>query len=345
MGKWDDIIRRLGSPAEKPLTMWPPSDEELFRLADAVKVRKPPQDMSRFDDIIQRRGLSPAGTIDEIRRLAKDIPPDSIGPGGLGQLEWDRPLRMLRRSPGYAPVYVADPVHAVASQYPEQLRGQAIDVAKRFQLPIGGGGMMFQRAIMDRGPAIVVAYPRRQELEGGWSGMATMGSSSSHPGLAEVAAGRGVSSEEFDRTLVHELRHTLEGDGQSARYVHPGWKDVSVPTKLYDEASDSIYGLPKATQRYLSLVQEEAARFADARARYANESGRLIDNADEADEVARAALAGERGLGDGFLPSERAFYRRARKDSPEIRKHQNAILQGLLSILPAAAVPQYEGDR
>lgn len=348
MGRLDalgDAVRSLVKSAERPLPAWPPTDEELAALATAMEARKPKQTMDRFAGVLAARGGRSAGEWGDVRRSLAGLPPSAQGPGGLSAADWVRVLREMPDAPDYTAAYVADPVRAVASQYPEHLREQAIDVARRFQTPIGGGAsVLFQRALGDKDPrAVIMAYPRRSAVGSGYSGMAVLGATPNTPGLAEVAAGRGISERNFDGILLHELRHTLEGDGMNAKWRHPAWGEWTMPKRIYDESADAFYKYGPGNKEYLSRLQEEAARFADARARYAQESGRLIDNADEADEVARAALAGERGLGDGFNDAERAFYRAARVASPALRAHQNKLLQGLLSV-PAVIGASLDAD-
>lgn len=334
LDKFGDAVRRLVKTEDGPLDLLEATDEQLARWIAAAEAPKPKQTMDRLAGVLENRGLQGVGAWGDITKGLRGMPPDAIGPGGLTTRDWVKVVGELRNAPDYAPAYVTNPVAAVASQYPEHLRSQAIDAASRFQIPIGkSASILFQRALLDDGlKSVVLAYPRRQSVGQGYSGMASLGATPRTPGLAEVAAGRDISAKKFDSILLHELRHTLEGDGIMAKWRHPAWEDWTMPRRLYDEQADAYYRYGPQNKEYLSGLQEEVARFADARARYANESGRLIDNADEADEVARAALANERGLGAGFNSSERAFYRAAREASPEIRAHQNRLLQGLLSV-------------
>lgn len=347
MGRFDqlgDAVRSLVKSAGGPLSLWPPTDEQLMAMVHAMEARKPKQTMDRFAGVLAARGVRSAGEWGDVRKSLAGMPSSATGPGGLSAGDWVDVLRDMPDAPDYTATYVTDPVRSVASQYPEHLREQAMDVARRFQVPIGNGAsVLFQRALADKDlRAVIMAYPRRSAVGKGYSGMAVRGATPRAPGLAEVAAGRGISERNFDGILLHELRHTLEGDGIDAKWRHPAWGEWTMPRRMYDESADAFYRYGPGNKEYLSRLQEEAARFADARARYAQESGRLIETADEADEVARAALAGERGLGDGFNDAERAFYRAARETSPALRAHQNKLLQGLLSV-PAVIGASLDG--
>jgi len=189
--------------------------------------------------------------------------------------------------------------------------------------------MRFQMALGSADPrAIVLAYPGRKNVDRTATGLAHSGVSGDSPGIVEVAAGRQNSPEFFDRVLLHELRHTLEGGGLGASYDLGGYNNWMAPPSL----------IGTQQKRYLSRTGEEVARFGDARARYAQHSGRLIADADEAEHAAEMILANQHGLGAGFYAPERDFYQAARAADPNIRAHQNRLLQGLLAVPAAIAI-------
>lgn len=326
----DDLIKRLG----KPSPAWPPTDLELEQMLAAAEARRPKQTMDRMADVISRRGLEHVGNIKDLEASAIGAASSAPGPGGLESGKWAKLLAGFPDSPDSTPVYVANPIEAVASQYPPELRAQAIDTARRFQMPMrSGGSILFQHALKDPAQkAVILAYPRRQTVDGA-AGLAHFGARGDAPGLVEIAAGRNISPEFFDRVLLHELRHTLEGGGLGARYSVGGYQDWRAP--------QSVVSARK--KEYLSGTGEEVARFGDGRARYAQRTGRLIADNEEAEHAADMILSNRLGLGEGFYAPERAFYRAAREADPNIRAHQNKLLQGLLSVPAAvAALPDDE---
>jgi hypothetical protein len=286
--------------------------------------------MERFAGVLDQRGLEHAGTMKDLE--ASMIGRSSPGPGGIEPDRWLKMLQGFPKSPDSTPVYVVNPVDAVASQYPAALRAEAVDAAREYRMPLrkgsGYGGLQLQVALDNPDPkAVVLAYPRRRIVEPGAVGLAHFGARTGAPGLVEVAAGRGVSPERFDRVLLHELRHTLEGDRMFNRYSAGGYQDVPMPRSFVDPRK----------KEYLSRTGEEAARFGDARARYAQRMGRLISSDDEAEAAAEMILSNQHGLGEGFYDNERNFYRVAREADANVREHQNRLLQRLLSIAPLAA--------
>jgi hypothetical protein len=294
--------------------------------------------MDRLSRVLEERGLEPAGTLKDVEASLIGRPSQEPGPGGVTTQDWIRAVSGFPDAPNSTPVYVVDPIQAVASQYPAALRDEAIDIAKRFQIPVVpsktqpgllDGSLRFQMALGESDPrAIVLAYPNRRNVDRSASGVAHAGVAGRRPGLVEVAAGRQNSPEFFDRVLLHELRHTLEGGGLGAPYDLGGYKAWRTPRALVGPREKS----------YLSRTGEEVARFGDARARYAQHSGRLIADADEAEHAAEMILSNQHGLGAGFYAPERAFYQAAREADPNIRAHQNRLLQGLLSVpAPIAA--------
>lgn len=322
LDRFGDAVRRLVKMEDGPLDVWEPTEDQLARWIAAAEAPKQKQTIDRFSSVLEKRGLEHLGTIKDVEASMIGMPSHSAGPGGLEPDFWVRMLRGFPKSPDSTPLYVTNPVEAVASQYPPELRQQAIDTAKQFQMPVGSGGSTrFQWALaLDDPKAVVLAYPRRRVVGPGAAGLAHFGAVRGRPGLVEVAAGRDNSPEFFDRVLLHELRHTLEGDGIHAPYRYGGYQNWTAPRGL------------SAKKDYLSRTGEEAARFGDARARYAHHSGKLISDPDEAERAAEMILANEFGLGGGFYAPERAFYKAARDADPAIRAHQNRLLQGLLSV-------------
>lgn len=283
---------------------------------------------------------------DAIRRLASGygLQPSVPKPNDMHDLG-----PRLRRS--HAEWYAGDPVSVVSRQYPESLREQAIEAARGLRVPHPGsqsGKLLvpLQGAIEDQAtlPVLVAAFPGRSELSPNTAGLAIRSASPYDRGLVALAS-KGMSDESAETLLLHEMRHTLEGGNSLGRPSAP-YANTKLPARHYDEATDSFYRMAPADKNYLSRASEEAVRFADARARYAREFGRLIGSGDEAEEAARMALANERGIGEGFHPSERLFYRLAREASPEIRARQNMLLQRLLAIAPiTAAAMAGSGDK
>lgn len=331
MGKLDSLASILGKWSPAPQM----TDEgaELFLHSPSPEDFAPKRTMERFEGVLLQRGLRPEGTVKDIDAVEEGVSP----------FVW---RHATRRSPVKTPVYSVNPVRAVASQYPEELIDAAIEAARRHEIPMYGSGNIrgFQRALGLTEPhALVVAFPGRSSVRAGVGGEAFAGATKGGAGLATVAAGPGRTPADFDRTLLHELRHTLEGDGLGAIYRHPAYGDWSMRRRMHDEPTDTFYSYGSKDKEYLTRLQEEAARFGDARARYAQKTGRLISGEDEADEAARAILAGEGGLGDGFYPHERVFYRHAREESPEIRRHQNNLLQGLLAVPAIVGAAASEG--
>ena len=356
VSKWDeagDAVRRLVKSDDGPLEIWPPTTEELLRLAAAMEAPKPKLTLDRFAGELDQRGMQHIGTIKDIDEATYLAAPEASvpgrqaygqGPGGIDPGYWTRMLRGFQKSPASTPVYVVDPVNAVASQYPAALREEAVDAARRFRMPamqkgLGGyAGLPYQPALGHPDPrAVVFAYPRRRIVEPGAAGLAHFGARYDAPGLVEVAAGRGVSPQQFDRVLLHELRHTLEGDGMRALLPAGVYQDVRLPRSVVSPSK----------KEYLSRAGEEAARFGDARARYAQHTGRLISSDDEAELAADMILSNRHGLGEGFYGSERNFYRAAREADTTVREHQNRLLQRILSITPLATgvASQYEEER
>jgi hypothetical protein len=319
-----DLIRKLVRHADEPLAVWPPTDEQLLRLAAEMDAPKPRATMDRLAGVISRRGLENVGTIKDVEASMIGLPSNEPGPAGVEARHWIRSVSGFPKSPDSTPVYVVDPIKAVASQYPEALREEAIATARKFQMPLrNGGSMLFQMALSNPNPkSIVLAYPGRQSVEPGAAGLAHAGVAGDSPGLVEVAAGRQNSQAFVDRVLLHELRHTLEGGGMGASYSIGGYQDWRAPRSVASARK----------KQYLGSTGEEVARFGDARARYAQHSGRLIADDDEAEYAARLILENQHGLGDGFYAPERVFYRAAREADPNIRAHQNRLLQGLLSV-------------
>lgn len=335
MGRWDELIMRLGrmadsphmSPraasADEPFEFIQLTEEQIRRLmANDPWAKKPKQTMDRFEPVLKKRGIEHLGTIRDVEAAMIGMPSGAEGPGGLEPNFWVKMLRGFPKSPDSTPVYVTNPVQAVASQYPPELRQQAIEAARQFQMPVGESGTtLFQGALaLDDPKAVVLAYPRRRVVEPGAAGLAHFGAVRGRPGLVEVAAGRENSPAFFDRVLLHELRHTLEGDGLNAPYRYGGYQHWTAPRAL----------APK--KDYLGRTGEEVARFGDARARYALHSGKLIDSPDEAERAAELILDNRFDLGGGFYEQERAFYKAAREADPRIRAHQNRLLQSLLSV-------------
>lgn len=329
-----DAVRRLVRSADEPLEVLPLTEEQIQRLiANDPWAKKPKQTMDRFAGVLQKRGMAHVGTIKDIEADMIGRPSHELGPGGITPNTWVSMLRVFEKSPDSTPVYVGDPVAAVASQYPVELRQQAIDTARQFQMPLRkGGAMRFQMALGEPDQkAVLLAYPRRRVVESGATGLAHFGARGNAPGLIEVAAGRAIRPEYFDRVLLHELRHTLEGGGMGAPYSIGGYQDWRMPRE------GAVVG--PAKKSYLSQTGEEVARFGDARARYATHTGRLISDEDEAERAAEMILSNRFGLGEGFYNDERAFYRAAREADSNIRAHQNRLLQRILSLGPAAALP------
>lgn len=303
--------------ADESLELWPLTSEQLDGLARNLDKRPKPT-MDRFAAILGERGLQPVGTVRDIER--------STGPtGGISEDAWDKVLRW-HSAPRTAQLYVVDPVAAVASQYPAALRGEAIAAARAFRMPLRSGGtMQWQQALHTPDPkSVVVAYPGRQRMQSNAAGLAHAGARGELPGWVDVAAGKNVDRTQFDKVLLHELRHTLEGGALGNHYSYGGYQDVRYPK--------SAARLSPSQNEYLGRTAEEVARFADGRARYAQRTGRLIADPDEAERAATMILSNEHGIGSGFYPTERYFYRTARELSPLIREHQNALLQGLLSV-------------
>lgn len=342
-----DAVRRLAKIADEPLEILPLSEEQIQRLmANDPWARKPKQTMDRFAGVLDQRGLERVGTIKDVDEATYLAAPEALvagrpshGPGGIDPKHWTRMLQGFQQSPGSTPVYVVNPVDAVASQYPAALREEAVDIAKGYRLPMrkgsGYSGLPVQVALKNPDPkSVVFAYPRRRIVAPGASGLAHFGARSDAPGLVEVAAGREVSPEFFDSVLLHELRHTLEGPRMVEQYGHGGYQDVPMPRSFVD---------PRRKQ-YLSRTGEEAARFGDARARYAQHTGRLISSDDEAEAAAEMILSNQHGLGEGFYSNERDFYKAAREADANVRDHQNRLLQRILSIgsLGTGVASQYE---
>jgi hypothetical protein len=328
-----DAVRRLVKSADEPLEVWPPTDEQLLRLSAAMDAPKPKLTMERFAGVLDQRGMERAGTIKEIEASMIGRPSHEPGPGGIVPNRWVSMLQGFPKSPDSTPVYVVNPVDAVSSQYPAALREEAVDAARRFRMPMqkglgGYAGLPYQPALGNPDPrAVGFAYPRRRIVEPGAAGLAHFGARYDAPGLVEVAAGRGVSPQQFDRVLLHELRHTLEGEGMRAMLPAGVYQDVRLPRSVVSPRK----------KEYLSRVGEEVARFGDARARYAQHTGRLISSDDEAEAAAEMILSNQHGLGEGFYGSERNFYRAARDADSNVREHQNRLLQRILSIAPIAA--------
>lgn len=323
-----------GSPnADEPFEFIQLTEEQIRKLlANDPWAKKPKQTMDRFEPVLQKRGVENIGTIKDVEASLIGMPPDAAGPGGLEPHFWTRMLRGFPKSPDSTPMYVTNPVEAVASQYPLELRQQAIDNARQFQMSdarINSGvePRLFQSALSLEDPrAVLLAYPRRRVVEPGAAGLAHFGAVRNRPGLAEVAAGRGNSPDFFDRVMLHELRHTLEGDGLNAKYRYGGYQDWKMPKSL---------AIGPAKKDYLSQTGEEVARFGDGRARYAQLTNSLIADEAEAEKAASYILENRFGLGEGFYAPERAFYKAAREADPAIRAHQNRLLQGLLAVPPA----------
>lgn len=337
MGRLDELIRVAGQHA-------PPAATKGFLLdaslpAEIARARTGgDRTMDRFSGAIEQRGLDRVGSIDDI-----DWPNDSLG--GIAPDTWQKIARGYRDAPKNTQVYVVNPVEAVASQYPESLRQDAIATARGFRVPFDGLSKYGRMRGPDGGPyrhylqnsldldnpqTIVFAYPSRQAVRPGAAGDAWIGARPSAAGQVRVAAGGRITPARFDTTLLHELRHSLEGEYTGWQRSVPPYESLSVPR--------SAVSISPQTRNYLSRLQEEAARFADGRARYAHKFGRLISGNDEAEDAARMILSNERGLGEGFYPNERAFYRAAREASPEIRDHQNMLLQRLLAVPIGAGV-------
>lgn len=340
MGKLDqlgDAVRRLVKNAEEPLDLQALSEAEIQRLlAVDPWAKKPKQTMDRFGPVLQKRGVEHLGTIKDVEASLIGLPPGVPGPGGLDSNFWVRMFSGFPKSPNSTPVYVTDPVQAVASQYPIELRQQAIDAARQFQMPTGpDSSRLFQSALALENPqAVILAYPRRRVVEPGAAGLAHFGAVRNRPGMVEVAAGRDNKPEFFDRVLLHELRHTLEGEGMHGRYRYGGYQDWRTPDQLL---------ISPSKKEYLSRTGEEVARFGDARARYALHSGQLISDPDEAEKAAALILDNRFGLGEGFYAPERGFYKAAREADPSIRAHQNRLLQGLLAV-PAVIGASVDAD-
>lgn len=335
MGKLDEIAElaarlagdapppQYARAAEEAIESLPPTDEQVTRLVRNVAQRPRPT-MDRFASILAERGLQPVGTVRDIERAA--------GPtGGISSDNWSNVLRW-HSAPRTAQLYVVDPVAAVASQYPAALRDEAIAAARAFQLPLRSGEtMQLQQALHNPSPrAVVVAYPGRRRMQSNASGLAHAGARGELPGWVEVAAGMDVGRTQFDKVLLHELRHTLEGGAFGKHASYGQYQDVRYPK--------SAVSLHPREREYLGRTAEEAARFADGRARYANDTGRLISDPDEADVAADMILDDFHGIGRGFLPSERHFYKTARELDPLIKQHQNRLLQGLLAVPIAVGI-------
>jgi hypothetical protein len=274
----------------------------------------------------QNTGNSPVW---ESRNAMPKFLPESPGlPRGISADAWDKMLRW-HTAPKTAQLYAVNPVDAVASQYPLALREQAIEAAREFRMPLmpqrPGATTTWQQALHTADPrSIVVAYPGRKRMQSNAAGLAHAGARDQYPGWVDVAAGRGVDGRQFDKVLLHELRHTLEGGGLGNNYSYGQYQDVRYPK--------SAARLSPRQNEYLGRTSEEAARFADGRARYAQHTGRLIADPDEAERAAEMILSNSRGTGEGFYPEERYFYKTARELDPLIRQHQNGLLQGLLSV-------------
>lgn len=335
MGKLEaiaELASRLAGQAPQPkyvrsadetLELWPPTDEELARLARDLD-KRPKLTMDRFAPILDARGLQPVGPARDIEQASGPI-------GGISPDSWKKMLRW-HSAPRAAQIYVVDPVSAVASQYPPALREEAIEAARTFQMPLRSGGTMpWQQALLAQEPrSIVAAYPGRQRMQSNAAGIAHAGVRGELPGWVDVAAGKGVGSQQFDKVLLHELRHTLEGGAFGNYYSYGQYDDVRFPK--------SAASLHPRVKEYLGRTSEEAARFADGRARYAQHTGRLISDPDEAEVAAEMILENNHGIGGGFYPTERYFYKTSRELDPRIREHQNRLLQGLLSVPVAVGI-------
>lgn len=235
-----------------------------------------------------------------------------------------------------------DPVQVVARQYPEELRESAIASAKgvRVAHPLSAYGRLQVplQGVLEDGqsrPVLAAILSGRGEVRPGAAGLAIRSASPYDSGLVAIAT-KGMPQESAESLLLHEMRHALEGGNSLSRPSLP-YAQTRLPARQYDEASDTFYRMTPAVKNYLGGANEEAVRFADARARYANLSQRLIDSEHEADAVAEMLFANKHGIGAGFQPNERVFYKIARETSPEIRARQNMLLQRLLTAAPIAA--------
>jgi hypothetical protein len=288
--------------------------------------------MGKWDDLITR-----LGSVIRKYGLTEIAPPH-------GEADFLEPALRVKT----AKWYEVDPVAAVSAQYPPDLRDAAIEAAKSFTAPspFGHRGQVAIQGGVDSGtmPVSVVAYPGRSSLPGNAAGRAIRDAGPERRGLVTLAAGADIGESQFEAALVHELRHALQA-GESLSRPSARYSSTTLPRRIYDDEADSFYRYGPASKNYLGGVSEEAVRFADGRARYAQQFGRLIDTPKEAEEAARMILANQHGLGEGFLPDERAFYRAARDASPEISEQQDRLLQRILAIpIAVGAASQLPGE-
>lgn len=280
----------------------------LDHLGDAVR---------RLAAVAEDAGLHGAGKLSDI-----------AGREAGGTLEdWDRARRAVVAKSPHTMAFMADPVAVAAAQYPPALRHEAVAIAadEGFQNVSPG-----QRVI-------VLAHPTRNALffPGSWNaaGYAHYRPRANRAGMIELAAGAKMQEGELEAALAHEARHMLEQP------------DLGAALAPLDDAYEQNMGLfrsrgrfPSARFAYLSSPGEEMARLGDLRARYASATGRLISNADEAEEAMQMMSRAQGGVGGGFSGEDRQFYMTGRQGSDAIRERQDWLLQKLLSIAPAAAM-------
>lgn len=270
--------------------------------------------------VMNRAGRAIAELIASMRGMEHAGPLRAASGHGISSAEWDAARRMIKGAPE---AFVGDPVELLARQYPNELRDQALAIAADagFQ-NVAPGRMM-----------IAAAHPTRNVLFDLGSGDAA-GRAYRHagrrPGLIELAAGPEL--DDIGPALLHEARHVIENPGLSAA-LEP-----------LDEAyMDAWQALKNARGRarpaefdYLASPGEEMARLGDVRANYAQRTGRLIEDADDAEDAMRLMAAGAMQV--GLHPNERQFYDIARRASPSVRDRQNWLLQSLLAAPVAVGV-------
>lgn len=260
--------------------------------------------ITRMDPPLARTAFLPTDKIPKNAKFWEGNPTDIVlsqYPRGLREL----PEKSLWDDAASREVPYVDPASRVSDGWDDVLP----DTVHEYQPHAGSDSV---KAVIAEGMS---SYAPGMREANGWA----------RPGITVVpiAVGGKRSPEEVFRTLVHETRHALQYPalyGTDLRQIGNGY-----PSNLKGGWMDN------------ARLDEEAVRFADARARYAQATGRLIDNPDEAERAAEMMFKNELGVGDGLHPMERKFYQEFRDESPAVRARQNYILQKLLMGAPVAA--------